>query len=61
METEKRMRQKRVADDVIAGMLSFLKGNAFSGNPKLILETIFALKKQFPKLLEDFADRKSVV
>ena len=55
METTKSMRQKRVADDVIAAMLSFVKAGSFKGDPKLIHETIFDLKKRYPELLEDFA------
>ena len=55
MEATKKMREKRVADDVIGGMLSFVKAGSFNGDPKLIHETIFDLKKRYPELLEDFA------
>lgn len=48
---------KVVPDDVVAGMLSFLSPGVehFRGDPKLIHETISNLRKQFPKLLKEFA------
>jgi hypothetical protein len=52
--TAKRLREQRVADDVIAGMLSFVNGERFSGNPKTIHEAILELKGKYGDLLQDF-------
>ena len=50
----KRLREKRVPDDAIAAMLSFLKSDSFSGDPKRIHETIYRLRGNYPDLLQDF-------
>lgn len=49
---------ENLPDKVIAGMLAFLTGSSFSGDPKDIHETIYAMKKKFPKLLNMFAFAK---
>jgi hypothetical protein len=51
----KKMREKRVADDVIAAMISFVETPSFSGDPMLLHSIIFNLKKDHRDLLDEFA------
>ncbi len=54
MAVTKRLREERVADDVIAAMLSFIKAESFSGDPKVIHNAIFHLREDYADLLQEF-------
>ena len=53
MYTERKSAPKYLPIDIVAGMLSYVSNEKFTGNPKQIHETIYKLRRRF-KILKAF-------